>query len=77
MQKTWCIAEEDFKRFSSLQKNVTNNLELIPVGLEFKEVTNINCINRSEKTKLLFLGKMDWAPNKDGLKWFLEEVRLR
>ena len=24
--------------------------------------------------KLLFLGKMDWAPNKDGLKWFLEEV---
>lgn len=71
-KKVWCIAEEDLKRFSSLQ--ATNNLELIPVGLEFKKATHIKNGQSSDRIKLLFLGKMDWAPNKDGLKWFLEEV---
>lgn len=73
-QKVWCIAEEDLKRFASLQNSKEDNLEFIPVGLEFKK--NIHNVNEklSSKIKLLFLGKMDWAPNKDGLKWFLEEV---
>jgi glycosyltransferase involved in cell wall biosynthesis len=26
------------------------------------------------RANLLFLGKMDWPPNRDGLKWFLDEV---
>lgn len=73
-QKVWCIAEEDLKRFSSLTNCKLNNLENVPVGLEFKKVIhNINETS-SSKIKLLFLGKMDWAPNKDGLRWFLEEI---
>lgn len=73
-KKVWCIAEEDLKRFKALQINPKNNLELIPVGLEFKKATHLKNAQSSDRIKLLFLGKMDWAPNKDGLKWFLEEV---
>lgn len=73
-RKVWCIAEEDLNRFSRLQNNKKDNLELIPVGLEFKNNTHNKNENLSPIIKLLFLGKMDWAPNKDGLKWFLEEI---
>jgi glycosyltransferase involved in cell wall biosynthesis len=73
-QKVWCIAEEDLKRFKSLQNGDDKNLVLIPVGLDFKKSIHIEHNSKSDKMNLLFLGKMDWAPNKDGLKWFLEEV---
>jgi glycosyltransferase involved in cell wall biosynthesis len=73
-QKVWCIAEEDLKRFKSLQNGDDKNLVLIPVGLDFKKSIHNNHNSQSDKMNLLFLGKMDWAPNKDGLKWFLEEV---
>lgn len=73
-KKVWCIAEEDLKRFNTLDGNPKNNLELIPVGLEFKKAPHIDKNQSSSRIKFLFLGKMDWAPNKDGLKWFLEEI---
>lgn len=73
-QKVWCIAEEDLNRFKSLQNGDDKNLTLIPVGLDFKKSIHTNINSKSDKINLLFLGKMDWAPNKDGLKWFLEEV---
>jgi len=73
-QKVWCIAEEDLNRFKSLQNGDDKNLVLIPVGLDFKKSIHDHSEKKSDKINLLFLGKMDWAPNKDGLKWFLEEV---
>lgn len=73
-QKVWCIAEEDLNRFKSLQHGEDKNLVLIPVGLDFKKSIHDQRSMKSDKINLLFLGKMDWAPNKDGLKWFLEEV---
>ena len=70
--RVWCIAPEDLERFSILYPEQRSKMYLVPVGLDFskserKEITE-------GPIKLLFLGKMDWAPNKDGLKWFLEEV---
>jgi glycosyltransferase involved in cell wall biosynthesis len=73
-QKVWCIAEEDLKRFKSLQKGDDKNLVIVPVGLDFKKSVHLIGEKKSDKINLLFLGKMDWAPNKDGLKWFLEDV---
>lgn len=73
-EKVWCIAEEDLQRFKSLQNGDDKNLTLIPVGLDFKKSVHAVADIKSDKINLLFLGKMDWAPNKDGLKWFLEEV---
>lgn len=73
-KKVWCIAPEDLKRFEDLNPKEKEKLSLIPVGLDFKKIEEKNDINEASPLKLLFLGKMDWAPNKDGLKWFLEEV---
>ena len=73
-KSVWCIAEEDLKRFQSLRNVDDKKLLIIPVGLDFKNCNEDKKNNHSDKIKLLFLGKMDWAPNKDGLKWFLEEV---
>lgn len=72
--KTWNIAEEDLKRYKELMKGDESRLTYIPVGLEFNKTETIKNISNNDVIKLLFLGKMDWAPNKDGLKWFLEEV---
>lgn len=73
-KKVWCIAPEDLSRFKELNPKEEQKLSLIPVGLEFKKVEEKKNIDEASPLKLLFLGKMDWAPNKDGLKWFLEEI---
>ena len=73
-KSVWCIAEEDLKRFQFLRNSDDKKLVLIPVGLDFKNINQEKKDKSSSKIKLLFLGKMDWAPNKDGLKWFLEEI---
>ena len=28
----------------------------------------------ADENKILFIGRLDWPPNRDGLKWFLERV---
>lgn len=72
-KRVWAIANEDLKRFVELTGQ--NNIEHVPVGLNFvKEKIFIPSPVRSPKIKLLFVGKLDWAPNADGLRWFLHEV---
>lgn len=69
----WAIAGEDQKRFKEISGK--NNIHHVPVGLQFnREKTFMPSPLRSQKTKLLFVGKLDWAPNKDGLRWFLHEI---
>lgn len=72
--RVWNIAEEDLKRYKELLSGDDKKLDYIPVGLEFKKSSAEKLQSNNDKIKLLFLGKMDWAPNKDGLKWFLEDV---
>lgn len=76
-KKIWAISPEDRIRFAFLGDKIIskNKIECIPVGFDFKKIQ----FKKSEgihqqKIKLLFLGKLDWPPNKDGLKWFLQEV---
>jgi hypothetical protein len=46
---------------------------LIPPGLDFH--TELNPIPTENPPHfILFLGRMDWPPNRDGLRWFLEQV---
>lgn len=44
---------------------------VVPVGLLFEEPLPAP---RDSVLRLLFLGKLDWYPNADGLQWFLREV---
>ena len=72
-KRVWAIDNEDQKRFEEITG--LKNINHIPVGLDFqREKVFIPNLLHSQKIKLLFAGKLDWAPNKDGLRWFLHEV---
>jgi glycosyltransferase involved in cell wall biosynthesis len=70
--KVWTITEDDLKSFEKISKK--RNLEIIPVGLHFEKIDFQKCVDEEKPIQLLFLGRLDWSPNKDGLKWFLREV---
>ncbi|MDO9181225.1 MAG: glycosyltransferase [Bacteriovorax sp.] len=74
VNKVWNISAEDLFRCKSFFKENLSKFVLIPVGLDFKKIEKKVSDHQNIKMKLLFLGKLDWAPNKDGLKWFLEDV---
>jgi len=59
------LSEEDAR---ALQ---TNRYVVVPVGKVFK--SQLSFTNDNDET-LLFVGRLDWQPNKDGLKWFLKNV---
>jgi glycosyltransferase involved in cell wall biosynthesis len=65
----WTLSKEDKLRFLQLRPHL--KIELIPVGMEFQMRERRTFSN---KIRLLFLGKLDWPPNREGLRWFLEEV---
>jgi len=65
----WTIANEDqlkFKQASPVAKYFN-----VFVGLDFLSIYKQNTLT---KKKFIFLGKLDWEPNKDGLIWFLKEI---
>ncbi len=63
------ISQEDKNVIEKLSSS--NKTFLAPLGMSFgNELPQV--INN--KTNLLFVGRLDWAPNKDGLKWILDEV---
>jgi glycosyltransferase involved in cell wall biosynthesis len=65
----FCISDTD-KVFIQKQYKV-KNIEFVPLGLNFTEETKFS---DQLTTKFLFIGKLDWPPNKDGLMWFLDNV---
>ncbi len=62
------ISQEDFFEISQYKKK---NVELIPLGLNFSSP-----LPRPElpEIKFLFIGRLDWPPNRDGLEWVLREI---
>lgn len=67
-EKSFAISDEDQAEFS-LQ--TSKKIFQLPVGLNFNDPLPPH---QSSKLELLFLGKLDWEPNSQGLKWFLELV---
>jgi glycosyltransferase involved in cell wall biosynthesis len=67
----WAVAavsEQDLLQFpdSKAKRSV------VPIGFEFKDPPRFP--EESHFTELLYVGKLDWQPNRDGLHWFLKEV---
>lgn len=44
--------------------------KLIPFGYDFNATPTVNSSTREQS--IIFLGALDWQPNIDGLKWFVE-----
>jgi glycosyltransferase involved in cell wall biosynthesis len=72
-KKVWAIANEDLVRLKNMTEK--DNISLVPYGLKFlkNKIFKSNNIH-PQKVKLLFVGKLDWSPNIDGLRWFLHEI---
>ena len=62
------IAQEDMDELVKIKAAPTT---LIPLGLNFQQALT-PCVD--EVTKFLFIGRLDWPPNRDGLEWLLKEV---
>ena len=61
------VSAEDLNQFENECPDL--NGAVVPVGYQFEAPLNFN-----EELKLLFLGRLDWPPNHEGLKWLLENV---
>lgn len=69
------IAKEDLARFAPLTKRAC---AYVPLGLSFAAPLSHEGVDPDE---FLFVGRLDWPPNRDGLEWLLanvwNEVRAR
>jgi len=54
-----------------------SNVEWVPTGVDveaFSRPRERELRDTARWTDLVFLGSMDWMPNQDGARWFIEEV---
>lgn len=63
------ITSNDAADFKTL--GIQTITETIPIGMD---VEKIESCNLSEQLSLYHIGAMDWAPNIEGVDWFLNEV---
>ena len=63
------IAQEDADVIEEM--NPVKQKMLIPLGLNFDNPLKQEL---QDSTKFLFIGRLDWPPNRDGLEWILKEV---
>ena len=69
---TATVSEADLLRF---QKNCPEmNGFNIPIGIDIPAEEIDPPLSDSGRNTLLFLGKLDWTPNSEGLKWFLRKI---
>jgi glycosyltransferase involved in cell wall biosynthesis len=67
------VSEEDVTRFKQMAPNA--NASSVPIGFDFPENNEFDPVHvKAAQFKVLFLGRLDWRPNKQGLIWFLENV---
>jgi glycosyltransferase involved in cell wall biosynthesis len=62
------VSEADAARFRELAPNA--HVETLPIGLDPKPES----ATPARADQLLFIGRLDWPPNRDGLEWFLKRV---
>ena len=68
--KIVCITEKDKKLF--LADNIKIPMSVIPAGIDMDKVNTAKA--NSMKNTLFMLGDLNWKPNEEGLKWFLNNV---
>lgn len=66
------VSEEDAARFRGLAPGA--NISITQIGMDFPDEKSIQPARDSAKFELLFIGRLDWIPNRNGLIWFLEKI---
>jgi polysaccharide biosynthesis protein PslH len=62
------IAKEDLQKFARI---TSRPLAYVPLGLDFTAPLSHSEV---DPNKFLFVGRLDWPPNRDGLRWLLDNV---
>lgn len=71
--RSHCISPISNEDNDEIKKIKEDSKRLVsPLGFDFKEVSPLQLKERN--IDLLFLGRLDWPPNRDGLKWFLDKI---
>lgn len=71
---TWTISNVDRSTYISdlhLSEKYINKIDSLPMALPFNKR---HPAKSSSSLNFLFVGKLDWHPNFEGLMWFLKEV---
>jgi polysaccharide biosynthesis protein PslH len=67
------ISKEDESTFSKIAPDVA--LKSIPMGWDFNKTKSLNNDSHNNDFPVFYhLGSMDWLPNIEGLKWFIETI---
>ena len=62
------VSDADTRRFRQLAPGA--RYETLPIGMDTKPQRALP----ADGKQILFIGRLDWPPNRDGLKWFLDRV---
>lgn len=65
------ISERDVEQFKNL--GLRQQATVCPIGLDCKDYRP-NPASFKEPLSLSFIGSLDWMPNQEGLRWFLDTV---
>lgn len=65
------LTERDLKEYKG--NGFTDKGFVIPAGIECEKSYN-SIINYEDRLKISFLGSLDWAPNIEGINWFINKV---
>ena len=64
-----CITQNDLEHFEKM--GIRTSMRLIPFGIQAEKYEHDVL---AEKNSFFHLGSMDWAPNVEGVLWFLKNV---
>jgi sugar transferase (PEP-CTERM/EpsH1 system associated) len=65
------VSEEDAETMRS--DYGIDNVSSVPTGVDL-EYFSPNAAKRTTEPELIFVGSMDWMPNEEGIRWFVQDV---
>lgn len=66
------VSDEDGDRFALWAPGTPASVT--PIGMDFPTDEAVPPVALQESLPLLFVGRLDWLPNRAGLQWFLENI---
>jgi len=64
------VSTDDHKKLSEIEASLYGHV--VPISFNF--VKPLPHLVIDNKLQIMFLGRLDWLPNKDGLRWFFSKV---
>lgn len=66
------ISQRDLYTFSTM--GFSGEGTVIPIGLDLEDYQINGVPSGNERLSISFIGSLDWTPNVEGLRWFLQEI---